>query len=375
MKLLDSPFGSPGASGGPPPRERMEPILLDRNENRYGPAPACLEVLQHVSPELLFNYTRDFNKGYYSALSHRLAQIHDIDEKHIVLGYGCEDILKQAVHHWLRPGERCFVPAASWWYYDTIAQEVDGVTIKYPLIETETAYQYDIQALEELHHKHRARVLLLASPNNPTGNLFDPKCLPELLSHFRDAMVVLDEAYWGFQANPEDTARLAKEYPNVLVLRTFSKLHGLAGARIGYGVAGTGLKSFLKFSARYLGYNRISEQVALAALDSPAYYEEVRSKVVADRTKLCEVLRTFQGVRAYDSQANFLLARFPKEVISPLKAALEQRGMILKFLTDAAFVHCVRITLGTQHDNAMLMQAFQEILPALLQEPSRKAPV
>jgi histidinol-phosphate aminotransferase len=344
----------------------MQPILLDRNENHYGPAPACLEAVRNLGPETLFNYTRDFKKGYYSALSHRLAEIHDVDEKRIILGYGCEDILKQAVHHWLRPGERCFVPAASWWYYGAIADEVEGVTIRYPLTETETSYHYDIEHLKELHRNNRARVLLVASPNNPTGNLFDPDRLPELLEHFRDAMVVLDEADWGFAERSVNTARLADEYPNVLILRTFSKLHGLAGVRIGYGIAGKGTKTFLKFSARYLGYNRVSELIALAALDGDEYYAEIRRKMAADRARLCELLRSFPGVRAYDSVANFLLARFPERVVAPLKTALERRGLVLKFLGDEAFANCARITLGTEVENAELARALGELLPGLI---------
>src|SRR5262249_35997776 len=150
----------------------MKQIFLDRNENRYGPAPLCLDVLSSVDKETLFDYPRDFKQGHYSVLSQRLSEIHGVDEKRIVLGYGCEDGLKQAVHHGLRPGERCFVPSASWWYYRAIADEVDGVTIEYPVIEHPTAYRFDVDALKELHTKVRARIVLISAPNNPTGNPF-----------------------------------------------------------------------------------------------------------------------------------------------------------------------------------------------------------
>ena len=83
----------------------MTPILLDRNENRYGPAPECLAALRTTPPESLFNYTRDFQRGFFSPLSRRLADLHVVPEKRIILGYGCEDLLKQAIHHWVQPGE------------------------------------------------------------------------------------------------------------------------------------------------------------------------------------------------------------------------------------------------------------------------------
>ncbi len=341
----------------------MKPILLDRNENRYGPAPECLAVLQDVGPELLFNYTRDFQKGYYSDLSRRLAEIHGVPENRIVLGYGCEDLLKQAIHHWLRPGERCLIPSASWWYYRSVADEVGGVTVQYPIIEEPTSYRYDVEALLRIQRETPARVLLVSSPSNPTGNRFPAERLAEVLADFRDAIVVYDEAYWGFTEDPTgDVATMTHDHPNLLVLRTFSKLYGLAGARIGYGITGTGLESFLKFTARNLGYNRISERLALAAISNPGYYARIRRSMIADRRAILEALRGFVGVRAYDSDANFVLARFQSSAVARVKEGLDRRGLIVKFFTEPDFIHCARITLGTAEENARLVAAFHEIL-------------
>lgn len=341
----------------------MTSILLDRNENRYGPAPQCLAVLREATPDLLFNYTRDFQRGFYSELSRKLAETHGVPEKRIVLGYGCEDLLKQAIHHWLRPGDRCLIPSASWWYYRSIADEVGGVTVEYPILEQPTTYSYDVEALLRIQRDDPVRVLLISSPNNPTGNRFPRQRLDELLEGFRDAIVVYDEAYWGFcEEQPEDLTVLTQTHPNLLVLRTFSKLYALAGARIGYGVAGPGLDSFLKFSARNLGYNRLSERLALAALSNPGYYENIRRGMAADRRTILATLRSFPGIRAYDSDANFVLARFPESAVATLKAELDRRGLIIKFFTEPAFVNCARITLGTANENASLVAAFRDIL-------------
>jgi histidinol-phosphate aminotransferase len=345
----------------------MTPILLDRNENRYGPAPECLAALREVEPDLLFNYTRDFRRGFYSALSRELAAMHGVPEKRLVLGYGCEDLLKQAVHHWLRPGERCLIPSASWWYYRSIADEVGGVTVEYPIVETPTAWAYDIEALARIQLETPARILLIASPSNPTGNTFPQRRLAEVLDIFRDAVVVFDEAYFGFsEESAEDACAMAQTRPNLLVLRTFSKLFGLAGARIGYGVAGTELDGFLKFSSRNLGYNRVSERLALAALSNPGYYARLSESVIADRRRLIETLRGFPGVRAYDSQANFVLARFPSAAaVAGMKAELDRRGLILKFLSEPDFAHCARITLGTPEETASLLEALQDVFSTI----------
>jgi histidinol-phosphate aminotransferase len=348
----------------------LEPVLLDRNENRYGPAPGCRALLREVGPELLFNYTRDFQKGYYSALSQRLAELHGVEEKRVVLGYGCEDLLKQAVHHWVRPGERCLIPSASWWYYRAIADEVDGVTVEYPVHETPTSYLHDVDAMVELHKKSRARLLLIATPNNPTGNAFPTERLPELLEHFRDATVVLDQAYYGLADQPsEDLARLTEDHPNLMVLRSFSKLYGLAGVRVGYAVVGRGLGSFLRFAARNLGFSRLSERLALAALDDAAYYEAVRQRIVADRRRYYDALRGFPGTRVYDSQANFVLVRFAPGVAAPLQKALLGRGLVIKFFDEPAFAGCARITLGTESENARLIGVLSELLGELSARP------
>src|SRR5690349_906386 len=113
-------------------------VTLDRNENHYGPAPACFTALRDLAPNLLHDYPRDFQFGSYSRLSRRLGSMHGVPEARIMLGYGCEDILKEAVHHYVGPRGALLVPSASWWYYRAVADEAQGETIEYPLVETPT---------------------------------------------------------------------------------------------------------------------------------------------------------------------------------------------------------------------------------------------
>jgi histidinol-phosphate aminotransferase len=340
----------------------LRPVYLDRNENRYGPAPACFEALRQIDSERLFRYTRDFEPGFTSALSVRLAALHGIAGQRIVFGYGAEDLLKQAIRHWIRPGDRCLVPSASWWYYRRVATEVGGLSVDYPLIEDGSTYRYDLPALERALSDEPSPVVLIASPNNPTGNRFPVAELPRLLDAYPDTVFVYDEAYWGFSETSEDAAALTARHANLLVLRTFSKLYALAGARIGYAIAGTGLDGFLTASRRLLGYNRVSEELALAALSSPDYYDRVRRNMIRDRQSLLEALRQRPDVQAYDSEANFVLARFPRELLLSLRPALEQHGLFLKFFDEPAFAGCVRITIGTAEDNVRLLAVVCEVL-------------
>ncbi len=343
------------------------PITLDRNENHYGPAPACTELLRGIDPSLLHDYPRDFQGGHYSRLSQRLAVMHGVEERLIILGYGCEDILKEAVHHYVGPGDAILVPSASWWYYRAVADEVGGRTVEYPLVETPTAYRYDLDALLALRERAPVKLLLIATPNNPTGNVIDRASLRAVLERYRGVPVLLDQAYFGFsEGERDDFGALTHEYPDLLVLRSFSKLYALAGARIGYAVAGAGHERLVKFCSRNLGYNRVSEGLALAALGSHDYYARVRSLMAADRALFYARLRALAGVRVYASEANFVLARLPEAIVPRLDAELRRRGFIVKFFREDGFLDCVRITLGTRAENAALLDALQEVLPALL---------
>ena len=344
----------------------VNPILLDRNENRFGPAPGCLEVLRGAEPELLFNYTRAFEQGSYSELSARLGRLHGVPEDRIILGYGCEDLLKQAVQHFLKPGGTILIPSASWWYYTAMADEVGGTTATYPLVEQEKSFVFDVEALLALKDVHAPGLVLVASPNNPTGNVLARADLLRILETYHDTPVLLDQAYFGLTCDEtDDFASLVERHPNLLVLRTFSKLYALAGARIGYGIIGAGMADFRRFCGRNLGYNRISEQLAMAALDDPAYYRNIAAKAEADRQAFYRLFRSCAGCRVFASAANFILVKFPAATAPLLQQELLRRGLVVKFFTEPRFLGYARISLGTDLENALLREAVRETWPAI----------
>ena len=348
--------------GNPIPDENLH---LDRNENLYGPAPKCYEALRSIGLEELSVYSRDFTRGVKSRLSERLAHELKIPEPQILLSEGSEDMLKQAVHCYLGPGEKMLCPSQSWWYYQKVAAEVAGETVTYSLKEGTDAFSYDVDELIGLYRKESPRVVLIASPNNPTGNSFPDDDLRKLTEAFRESIVVLDEAYWGFADAPNDhVAGLVSRYRNLVVLRTFSKYYALAGARIAFAAVGTSLSRLTKFSARYLGYNRISEMLALAALDSTEYYEAISRQMREDRQSYYGLFARFNGFRCFASDANFILVKIPPDAKAPLQQFLQGRQIIIKFFSEPEFVNCVRITLGTKEQNRRLLSALLEFLGA-----------
>jgi histidinol-phosphate aminotransferase len=336
-------------------------LNLDRNENLYGPAPRCFEVLRSITLNELSVYSRDFTRGVKSSLSERIASDLMIPEAQLLLGEGSEDLLKQAVHCYLGPGDKILCPAQSWWYYRALASEVGGETVTYSLKVGKESYFFDVEEMIALYEKVSPRIVLIASPNNPTGNSFPDDQLRKLAEAFSESIVILDEAYWGFGSSTNDRiSTFAADYRNLIVLRTFSKYYALAGARIGFAVVGKGLARLTKFAARYLGYNRISEALAIAALDSTEYYESVRKEMVKDRELYYDFFDNLSGFKIFRSDANFVLVRIPSDGAQLLRNFLIDRKIHLKFFSEPEFQNHIRITIGTRDQNRLLLQAISD---------------
>ncbi|MGC8864800.1 MAG: pyridoxal phosphate-dependent aminotransferase [Bacteroidales bacterium] len=338
-------------------------IYLDRNENHYGPAPEVFKALHKRNFKKLTTYSRDFTRGVKSKLSEHLSHMLGIDEKQILLGYGAEDLLKQAVHCFLSSGECILIPQYSWWYYKVIADEVGGIKQIYPIVEEEFLFKYIPEKIIEAYHTHKPAMVLISSPNNPTGNSIPLDDLVYVLQNMPEAVVVLDEAYTLF-ANPDTSylKMLVERFPNVMITRTFSKFYGLAGIRVGYALLGKQLSELNTFSARYLGYNRLSERLAIAALDSKDYYEDMRRKMMADSQMFFKELNELPGFKAYRSDTNFILCRIPEHFKKPMDEYLKKKGFVIKFMNEDELNSHMRITLGTQEENRELMDAIKNFV-------------
>lgn len=338
-------------------------IYLDRNENRYGPAPKCFKVLHKKNFKKMCCYSKDYLHGYKSRLSKRISDDFGVDEKQIVLAYGGEDILKQVVHCYVRKGDNILIPRYSWWYYKTIAEEMQGKKVEYPIVEGDEEFYYDIDGMIETYRKAKPKIVLISSPNNPTGNALTPEQLKRVLSEMQDTIIVLDEAYTLFHNTDTSYIKeLIDAHPNILIIRTFSKYYAMAGLRIGFGFMGKNLSEFSLFSAHYLGFNRLTERIALAALDSPEYYEGIRQKIVADSEMFYEEFSKLPGFKPYRTKANFILVQIPADIKVQLNTFLKNRGLSIKFMAEDDLDQHVRISIGTQEENKLLMDTIKEFL-------------
>ena len=211
--------------------------------------------------------------------------------------------------------------------------------------------------------KENPKILLLASPNNPTGNGLTPKELDELLAEVPSQTVVLiDEAYASFVST--DTSyikKLVNKYPNLIISRTLSKFYGLPGLRMGFGFMSKELENFSRYSNKYLGYNRISEDIAIAALKSDAHYRNIAKLMNEDRERYEKEIGELPGFKVYESVANFILIKYPIELKEALQKAFAEQSYKVKFMNEPDINTHLRITLGRPEQNRIVIDTIKEI--------------
>jgi histidinol-phosphate aminotransferase len=325
-------------------------IFLDRNEFNFKPSQKVIDTIKNFDPETLCFYTRIYDEGKKSIVSVRLSEIYNVPEEQVLLGYGGEDILKNAVHYYLMKGDNktILIPEFSWWYYNRIAGECGGNFEMYPLHQLDDTFAYDVDEVIEYTNRIHPRMLLLASPNNPTGNCLTPEEIGKIMENIpADTMVLIDEAYASFITTDTDyIAPLVNKYSNLIISRTLSKFYGLPGLRMGFGVMGKGHENFLSYANKYLGYNRFTEAVAIAALESDEHYRKVADDMEWDRQLFKKELGNLPGFKVYKSVANFILIKYPTRIKEALQKAMAEQDYKIKFMSDKGLEDCLRITLG-----------------------------
>lgn len=338
---------------------------LDRNEFNFKPSQKVIEAVKNFDPELLCFYTRIYDEGKKSIVSVYLSGLYGVPEKQVLIGYGGEDILKNAVHYYLSKGDNrtILIPEFSWWYYNRIAGECGGNFEMYPLHETGDTFAYDVEEVIEYTNRVHPRMLLLASPNNPTGNCLTSEEIGRIMENIpSDTMVLIDEAYASFITSDIDyIAPLVNKYSNLIISRTLSKFYGLPGLRMGFGFMGAGHDGFLNYANKYLGYNRFSEHVALAALQSEAHYRDVANQMEWDRQLFKKELGSLPGFKVYKSVANFILIKYPIEIKERLQQALIAQNYKIKFMSDKGLESTLRITLGRPEQIQVVVDTIKRV--------------
>ena len=277
-------------------------------------------------------------------------------------------MLKKAVHFFLTEegsNKIMMIPKFSWWYYANIAAEVNGKTLQYNVIETDDTFKYDFDSLERQVNEVRPKILLVATPNNPTGNGLTPTELEHLCDIVpKETIILVDEAYASYVTS--DTLyikHLVETRGNIVFCRTLSKFYGLPGLRLGFGFIGKGdeMEHFAKYANMYLGYDRLSEEVGIAALKSSDHYREIARVMQEARDMYTKEIGRLNGFKVYKSVANFILIKYPIHLKEMLQQAFADEDYKVKFMNEPDLNTHMRITLGRAEQNRTICDTILRI--------------
>ncbi len=348
--LLPKPLTSMARADGSP----RGPILLNSNENPYGPSARAREAMAATQ-----SIASRYPDSAEDELKAALARHHGVAPEQIVLGCGSGEVLKMADMAFLGPGRTVVVNHPTFEAVIDYARVTKAEGVKVP----QTAdFRHDLPKMAAACDA-RTGLVYVCNPNNPTGTVVPADALAAFLDRVpKTATVLVDEAYHHFvedKAYKSVVAWIAQR-PNLVVARTFSKIYGLAGMRLGYAVATRENADALRGQSIWSNGNAAVLAAGLASLEDPAHAEAQRVLLGGTRRWLCAELAK-DGRRYIPSEANFVMIDVGGDV-TPVIAAFKQRGILVgrKFPT---MENWLRISIGTQQEIAAFVQGLREILP------------
>ena len=332
-------------------------IKLASNENPLGASPKVLAALHTALDEI--NYYPDAQSYYLrEALNRRLG----LPADQIALGNGADGLIREVCVAYLEEGDEVIVSRSSFPVYDVSTQVMGGRLIKTEL----KSNGLDLAAMAAAITP-RTKVIFVCNPNNPTGTIVTAPEVEQLMARVPDrVLVIFDEAYYEFADSSEypDSLRYVREgRKNVVVMRTFSKVYGIAGIRLGYALACPEVMTALLTVRESFPVNRLAQAAGLAALEDDEF---LRRTVEMNHAGRLYLYREFErlGLSFTRSHTNFVLVRVGPQAGKLFQALLRQ-GVIVRPCTGYDLPEYVRITVGTSEQNARLIRALETVLPAL----------
>jgi histidinol-phosphate aminotransferase len=321
-------------------------IKLDGNENPYGPSPLVAKALSeykyyHVYPDPAQKRVREAVAEYVGA-----------DPEQIVLGSGSDELLNLSAMLFLSPGDVLVNAPPTFGMYDFLGYIYDAKVVTVPRRED---FTLDLPALETALED--AKLLYLASPNNPTGNPMSRSDVERLLDH--DAVIVMDEAYAEFAG--ESFVDMVGSLDNLIVVRTFSKWAGLAGLRAGYGVFPKALTEIIWKAKVPYNLSVAAETAILASLEDTETLRRNVELIITERERLAEKLREFPWLRPYSSEANFVLCEVRGLRAKEVRDRLREEGIMIRYFDSSGLRNCLRISVGKPDDTDRLLVALRGV--------------
>lgn len=359
-------------------RDPADIVKLDANENPYGPSPKAAAALANLA------YVNIYPDPESNQLREALSGFTGVPKARLMAGAGADELIDLVLRVVLSPGDVVVDCPPSFGMYPFSTAVNAG---RYLPIPRNDDFSLNVPAIEEAVRQNKAKVLFICSPNNPDGSVIDDDTLRRLLQ--LPVLVVLDEAYVDFvgevnRRDAEDAEENSKkisaslrasavefkavghidwvlEYDNLAVLRTFSKLAGLAGLRVGYGAFPAWLLPQMWKIKQPYNVSVAASAAALAALDDRAWLAEKVALIVQERARLVRELGRFDWLRPFPSQSNFVLCRVLGRDAGQLKRDLEQHGVLVRYFNKPGVDNCIRISVGRPEDTGRLVAALAKV--------------
>jgi histidinol-phosphate aminotransferase len=331
------------------PAERI--VKLDGNENLYGPSPKALAA---IAAQAGYNIYPDPDQR---RVREALSEYAGVPPEHIVAGAGSDELIDLVARALLSAGDRVIDLVPTFGMYAFTTAVCGG---EYVPVPRNPDFSVDVAAVERALGE-RTKLIFVASPNNPSGNLLGPEELERLLA--LGVPVVVDEAYVEFSGG--SAAPLVPARENLIVLRTFSKWAGLAGLRAGYGVLPRPLAELLMVIKPPYNVSVASEAAILASLAERALLMERVAAIVAERERMTALLGQIPYLRPWPSHANFVLCDVIRGEARALRDGLRRRGVFVRYFDRAGLRDKVRISVGRPEHTNLLLASLRELTDEL----------
>lgn len=327
-------------------------IKLASNENPLGPSQKVLDHIKHHDWRLAL-----YPDGDGFVLKTAIAKHLGVEKHHVTLGDGSEEIFRFVIQAFVGQDQTVLIPEFSFSAYELISQ---GLGVKYkkaPLTQWHIDVEKLIAAVDD-----STKVIFIANPNNPTGTYIGQEPLLHLLRSVReDILVVLDEAYYEYmtQADYPQTTSWLSEFPNLIITRTFSKVYGLAGLRIGYALSHPLVANIMNRIRAPFNTNQIGMQAAIWALEDQAHVK----KVCDLNTHQWKILHDYfesQRIPMISTSANFITIELGSDAL-PIYQALLEKGIIVRPLRPYKLDNYLRISIGLESENQKFMEVFKTV--------------
>ncbi|WP_202079994.1 histidinol-phosphate transaminase [Caldalkalibacillus salinus] len=330
-----------------------EIIKLASNENPFGASPQVKEALQKEAANMAL-----YPDGASYNLRQGLARFYDVNEDQIVFGNGSDEIISFITRVYLDANANTIMATPTFPIYKTNAVIEGAEVIEVPLKD-------GVHDLETMKGKvnDQTKVIWICNPNNPSGTyVSEDRIVAFLESISSDILVVLDEAYCEYASAEDypDSTKLIDRFPNLFVMRTFSKIYGLASLRIGYGIGQASVVDLLNRVRAPFNANRFAQAAALAGLEDQDYVKECYDRNLEG---LQQFYRAFEdmGLSYYPSQGNFVLVDTKRSGNEVFEALLKQ-GIIVRSGEALGFPTSIRITVGSQEQNEKIINVLKETI-------------